>query len=282
MESGNPCQVFELRYWHFIGPASRKSPSCKRILTHHMNPNLADGVGSLRKSFHTLLLLIGVVLGALTLVNLFSTGLSTALHGLPQVILQWYRLVFHGIIDLVIVPLGLELPSWSKDLISGYFVTGFIVLRAMAIHGGLTWIDELAGTSFNESMLARLSYTLLGSKRRNLWMASTYWTVPVGSAVIVVGWPIVVPMLYREWTIDAELARQDSDKCFARVPRSPMMEDEYQEAVYFLEQAADSDSEMYMSFMERNAFLLALSLSANLVIIGTIVIFIWSEISIQP
>jgi hypothetical protein len=226
---------------------------------------------------------LGVVLGALTLVNLLARGLGVALHGYPQILYGWYKLVFHGLFDVLVYPLGIEAPVWVKDLFAAYLIAGFIVLRALAIHGGLTWIDELAGTDFRESMLSRFSRSMTARVRLPGWVSlSPTTTVVLGSALVLVAWPVLVPMLYREWTRDADNARRISEEFFQSFRAGVFDQDGYERALRTLERAADADSEMYMGYMERNAFMLALSLSANFTILAAIATFTWSEISIQP
>ncbi len=53
---------------------------------------------------------LGVVLGALTIVNLIARGLSVTLNGYPQVLYAWYKLVFHGLFDLLSLSLGPRYP----------------------------------------------------------------------------------------------------------------------------------------------------------------------------
>ncbi len=131
-------------------------------------------------------------------------------------------------------------------------------------------------------MLVRFSKFVVGKLPLGQWIESCVAVTAVGSAMVLFAWPVLVIILYWEWTRDAEHARSLSEGYFFSIQREPKDAYEYEKSLRALELAADHDSIMYMAYMERNAFILALSLSANFTILAAIAIFTWSAISIQP
>lgn len=221
---------------------------------------------------------LGVALGTLSIVGAITRGFDTSLHGLPSVVHSWYVLVFHGLIDLCLSWTGWRLSPWAKDLITLYFIAGFIVLRSTMIVGALTWIDDLAGTSARESVFQRFT-------SRIPFVGQLRWKPlhnALGGIFFVLVWPLAVPLVHRSWTLDGENARQNSEQYFGQFQRSPSSAHEYQANLNVLENAADQDSIMYLAYMERNAFVLSLHMSANFTFLAVVLFFVASALSLSP
>lgn len=236
----------------------------------------------MRAVFKNLSFWLGVVLGALTVANLIHRGLSVSLSGFPEQIYAWYKLVFHGAFDLIFGSLGFWPPVFVKDLFSAYVVLGYMVMRALVIAGGITFIDQMAGTDFRMATLERVYNKTLGTisflprpKRPTVIAA-------LSAFLVFAAWPIFVIFLWRTWTRDGYSALAYSDQLFAALPREQAIaQNDYIEVLRRIERAADADSEMYLAFMERDAFLLSLSLSFNFVFVAAVAFFTWSELSVS-
>lgn len=161
-------------------------------------------------------------------------------------------------------------------------VLGYIVLRALTITGGITFVDKEAGTDFRLSTLTRLYNSSIG-RIRVLRSQDQVIVVTAASILAFVAWPFVVGVLWNASTNDAYAAKAYSEHLFDTLPREQeIAQNDYIEVLRQIERAADADTEMYMAFMERDAFVLAISLSFNYVFLAVIALFTWSELLVRP
>jgi hypothetical protein len=240
------------------------------------------GRGVLRDTWERVSFWLSVGLGALTIANLLKHGLSVALHGLPQLVAEWYRFFFHGLFDLIFFWWPYVVPLWVKDLFSAYLIVGFICLRACTLKRRISFLDEVAETDSRDDLFAQLARFVHLDFIERESRSKRVWNATVAGPLIFLGWPFVVPYLYANWTNEARSSAEHSESLIRAFDRYPSSSNAYSESLSQLEHAWDADSGMFWAIQDRDTFALALSLSANFVFMTTVLLFVWSELSVAP
>ncbi len=237
----------------------------------------------LKKTWEQASFLLGVVLATLTIASLLQHGLAVELHGLPAIVAKWYKFVFHGLFDLLFGWLPFDIPLWIKDVFSFYLISGFVVLRAITLQKDINFMDELALSDFEVDTLERL-YRFLVRSREGTWPREKYrWARHlVARALILAGWPIIVPYLYWTWTADARLSLRQADQVEREMRFEPETRDQFDMYTYLYEKEWEHRFQMYMAVIERDSTLASISVSVNLVFLSLVAFFVWSELSIAP
>lgn len=237
----------------------------------------------LKRTWEQASVLLGVVLATLTIVSLLQHGLAVELHGLPAIVAKWYTFIFHGLFDLLFGWVRVDIPLWLKDIFSFYLISGFVVLRAIALQKNINFMDEIALSDFEVDTLERLYRFLVlsreyrGARERYRWARHI-----VARALILAGWPIIVPYLYWTWTIDARLSLESADQVEREMRFEPETRDQFEMYTYLSEKEWEHRFQMYMAVIERDSTLASLSVSVNLVFLSLVAFFVWSELSVAP
>ena len=172
----------------------------------------------MRAAFKGLSFWLGVILGALTVANLMHQGLAVTLSGFPQRMYAWYKLIFHGSFDLIFGLFRFNPPILVKDLYSAYIVLGYIVMRALVITGGITFIDHESETDFRMATLEHLYHETIGRIPFVRRPARSAYLIIVTSIMTFLAWPACVFLLRRWWTRDGYAAMAYSNRLFSELP----------------------------------------------------------------
>lgn len=95
--------------------------------------SLSEGYLSLKSWFAIFGLFAAIVSASNFVISVFNIGT----HEFFEIVLNTYRGIFHGVINLILFPLKIKLPPYAKDLVVIYFLIGGSFLRARRAEGSI-------------------------------------------------------------------------------------------------------------------------------------------------